>query len=337
MIKMFGMVLEKPDNIEKEPLKLKELEIPEPSSDEVLIKVSACGICHTDLHVIEGELPPRKLPLIPGHQIVGRVERVGKNVKKFKEGDRVGVGWLYSSCGKCKYCQKGMENLCDFPEFTGYTKDGGYADYAISKEEFTYLIPEEFSDLHATPLLCAGIIGYRSFKLSNVKEGENLGLYGFGASAHIVIQIAKFYGCKVFVFSRSEEHRKLAEELGADWVGTSADKPPEELDSAIIFAPVGELYVSALKVLRKGGTVASAGIHMSPIPSFPYDLLYNERIMRSVANSTREDALELLSLASKIPIKTKIEVFPLKDANHALKLLKKGGIKGAGVLRVGRD
>ncbi len=332
---MIGMVLENPDNIENAPLKLKEIEIPEPSSGEILIKVSACGICHTDLHVIEGELPLKKLPIIPGHQIIGRVEKVGENVKKFKKGDRVGVAWLYSSCGKCKYCIKGMENLCDFPEFTGYTKDGGYAEYVVSREEFTYKIPDNFSDLDAAPLLCAGIIGYRSFKLSNVKEGENLGLYGFGASAHIVIQIAKFYGCKVFVFSRSEKHRKLAEELGADWVGTSTDNPPVELDSAIIFAPAGELYLSALKLLRKGGAVASAGIYMSPIPSFPYELLYNERIIRSVANSTREDALELLSLASKIPIKTRVEEFPLEAANLALQFLKKGGINGAGVLRIG--
>ncbi len=331
---MRGMVLERIGKIESNPLKLLEVDVPEPSPDEVLIKVSVCGICHTDLHVIEGELPQKKIPLIPGHQIVGVVEKKGKDVKKLKRGDMVGVAWLYSSCGKCKYCLKGMENLCESPEFTGYTKDGGYAEYVVSKEEFTYKIPENFTELESAPLLCAGIIGYRSFKLSNVKKGENLGLYGFGASAHIVLQIAKFYECKVFVFSRSDKHRKLAEELGADWVGTSHDKPPEELDSAIIFAPLGELYISALKVLRKGGTVASAGIHMSPIPSFPYELLYNEKIMRSVANSTRNDAIELLSLAPKIPIRTKVEEFPLQDANIALQLLKKGDINGAGVLKV---
>ncbi len=332
---MRGMVLERISEIESNPLKLLEIDIPEPSSDEVLIKISACGICHTDLHVIEGELPPKKIPLIPGHQIVGLVEKTGNDVKKLKKGDRVGVAWLYSSCGKCKYCLKGMENLCESPQFTGYTKDGGYAEYVVSKEDFTYKIPENFSDVDSAPLLCAGIIGYRSFKLSNVKKGENLGLYGFGASAHIVLQIAKFYECKVFVFSRSEKHKKLAEELGADWVGTSKDKPSEELDSVIIFAPVGELCISALKVLRKGGTVASAGIHMSPIPSFPYELLYNEKVIKSVANSTREDAIELLSLAPKIPIKTKVEVFPMEDANIVLQLLKKGDINGAGVLKVG--
>lgn len=332
---MRGMVLEKIDKIENNPLKLSEIEVPEPSSDEVLIKISVCGICHTDLHIIEGELPQKKLPLIPGHQIVGVIEKTGENVKKLKKGERVGVAWLHSSCGRCKYCLKGMENLCDSPDFTGYTVDGGYAEYVVSREEFTYKIPEDFSDSDSAPLLCAGIIGYRSFKLSNVKNGENLGLYGFGASAHIVLQIAKFLGCKVFVFSRSEKHRKLAEELGADWVGTSKEKPPEELDSAIIFAPVGELYIDALNILRKGGTVASAGIHMSPIPSFPYELLYNERIIRSVANSTRNDAIELLSIASKIPIKTKVEIFPLEEANIALQLLKKGAINGAGVLRIG--
>lgn len=331
---MRGMVLEKIDKIENNPLKLSEIDVPIPSFDEVLIRVSYCGICHTDLHVIEGELPPKKLPLIPGHQIVGVVEETGENVKELKKGDRVGVAWLHSSCGKCKYCLKGMENLCDSPEFTGYTVDGGYAEYTLSKEEFTYKIPENFSDADSAPLLCAGIIGYRSFRLSNVKEGENLGLYGFGASAHIVLQIAKFYGCKVFVFSRSEKHRKLAEELGADWVGTSKERPPEELDSAIIFAPVGELYIDALKILRKGGTVASAGIYMSFLPSFSYELLYNERIMRSVANSTRLDAIELLSLASKIPIKTTVEIFSLEEANKALQLLKKGDINGAGVLKV---
>lgn len=331
---MRGMVLKKIDKIENNPLKLSEIDVPIPSFDEVLIRVSYCGICHTDLHVIEGELPPKKLPLIPGHQIVGVVEETGENVKELKKGDRVGVAWLHSSCGKCKYCLKGMENLCDSPEFTGYTVDGGYAEYTLSKEEFTYKIPENFSDADSAPLLCAGIIGYRSFRLSNVKEGENLGLYGFGASAHIVLQIAKFYGCKVFVFSRSEKHRKLAEELGADWVGTSKERPPEELDSAIIFAPVGELYIDALKILRKGGTVASAGIYMSFLPSFSYELLYNERIMRSVANSTRLDAIELLSLASKIPIKTTVEIFSLEEANKALQLLKKGDINGAGVLKV---
>lgn len=332
---MRGMVLEKIDKIENNPLKLSEIEVPEPSSDEVLIKISVCGICHTDLHIIEGELPQKKLPLIPGHQIVGVIEKTGENVKNLKRGERVGVAWLHSSCGRCKYCLKGMENLCDSPEFTGYTVDGGYGEYAVSREEFTYKIPENFSDQDSAPLLCAGIIGYRSFKLSNVKNGGNLGLFGFGASAHIVLQIAKFLGCKIFVFSRSEKHRKLAEELGADWVGTSKEKPPEELDSAIIFAPVGELYIDALKILRKGGTVASAGIHMSPIPSFPYELLYNERIMRSVANSTRNDAIELLSIASKIPIKTKVEIFPLEEANIALQLLKKGVINGAGVLKIG--
>lgn len=332
---MKGMVLKRIDNIENNPLQLSEIEIPEPSSDEVLIKISFCGICHTDLHVIEGELPPRKIPLVPGHQIVGVVEKTGENVKKLKKGDRVGVAWLHSSCGKCKYCLKGMENLCDSPEFTGYTVDGGYAEYTVSKEEFTYKIPESFSDMDSAPLLCAGIIGYRSFKISNVKEGENIGLYGFGASAHIVLQIAKFFKCKVFVFSRSEKHRKLAQELGADWVGASREKPPEELDSAIIFAPAGELYIDALRVLRKGGTVVSAGIYMSPIPSFPYDLLYHEKVMRSVSNSTREDAIELLSLAPKIPIRTHVELFPLEEANVALQLLKKGGINGAGVLKIG--
>ncbi|OGF64886.1 MAG: alcohol dehydrogenase [Candidatus Fischerbacteria bacterium RBG_13_37_8] len=331
---MKALIIEKPASITTAPLKMIEREIPKPSANQVLLKISKCGICHTDLHVVEGDLPPVKYPVIPGHQIVGQVLEIGDAVHNLKKSDRAGVAWLHRSCGTCRYCLKNMENLCDAPLFTGYSVDGGFAEYAIADADFTYKLPDGFSDLAAAPLLCAGIIGYRSFKLCRIKEGETLGLYGFGASAHIVLQIANYYNCKVFVFTRSEKHRTLAIELGAAWAGSSEEKPPVELASAIIFAPVGALYINALKALRKGGTVASAGIHMSPVPQFPYELLYHERIMLSVANSTREDARELLHHAVLIPIKTTVEVFPLSEANNALQLLKQGKINGAAVLEI---
>ncbi len=331
---MKAMILKKYEKIENNPLEEIEKDLLEPSFGEVRIKIEECGICHTDLHVIEGELKHKRLPIIPGHQIVGIVDKIGEGVSSIVKGARVGVGWLYNSCGKCEYCLKGKENLCDSPMFTGYDVDGGYAEYAIAKESFAYPIPEDFSNEKAAPLLCAGIIGYRSYKISNVKEGENLGLIGFGASAHIVLQIAKYFHCNIYVFSRSEEHKELAIELGANWVGNLEEEPPIKLDSIIIFAPVGKFYIRALELLKKGGTVVSAGIHMSPIPQFPYELLYFEKSMRSVANSTREDAKELLSLAPKIPIKIKTETFLLKEANIALQLLKQGKINGAAVLHI---
>lgn len=329
---MKAYIIKQPATIETFPLTLVEKEIPELLNNQVLLKVSKCGLCHTDLHIVEGELKLTKYPVVPGHQIVGKVIKIGKNVSELKEGVRVGVAWLHKSCGLCKYCKRGMENLCENALFTGCNVDGGFAEYVASDADFTYRLPMGFDDVQIAPLLCAGIIGYRSFKLIEPKPGDKIGLYGFGASAHIVIQIAIHKGANIYVFTRSQKHKDLALQLGAIWVGNSEDKPPEELDSAIIFAPVGNLYTNALKAVRKGGIVASAGIYMSDIPQFPYELLYYERKMISVANSTRQDAKELLSLAAEIPIITKAEIFPFKEINRALLLLKQGKINGAAVL-----
>lgn len=331
---MKAMVLKSCGLIEENPLVEAEVPEPEPKADEILIRIKACGICHTDLHIIEGELPSQKLPLIPGHQIVGVVEKVGSNVVRFKKGNRAGIPWLNSVCRKCSFCKKSKENLCDSISFTGYNVDGGFAQYVAVNERFAYHIPQDFSDFQAAPLLCAGIIGYRALRLSEVKNGERLGLYGFGASAHIVIQIALYRGIEVYVFTRNREHQRLAEKLGASWVGTAKEKPPALFDSAIIFAPAGELVIDALWHLQKGGTLALAGIHMSPIPEMDYNILYNERTIRSVANSTRQDSEELLNVAAEIPIRTEVEVFPLNEANSAFQNLKYSKIQGAGVLEV---
>jgi propanol-preferring alcohol dehydrogenase len=296
--------------------------------------VRACGLCHTDLHTVEGDLPLPRLPLIPGHQIVGLVEAVGQGVSRFRTGDRVGVPWLHSTCGACAYCRRGDENLCDDARFTGYHVDGGYAQYTVVSQDFAYPLPPGFSDIEAAPLLCAGVIGFRALRLSQVRPGQRLGLYGFGASAHVVIQVALHWGCQVYVFTRSEEHRRLARQLGAAWVGRAEDEPPGRLDSAIIFAPAGGLVPHALRVLGKGGTLALAGITMSTIPELDYALLYHERTVRSVANSTRQDAEDLLRVAAEIPIRTEVQVFPLPEANRALQLLKQGQIRGAGVLEI---
>ncbi len=309
-----------------------EVPVPVPGPGEIRIKTGACGICHTDLHTVEGELPLMKRLLIPGHQIVGRVESAGADSFRFQVGDRIGVPWLYSTCGKCEFCLKDKENLCENAKFTGYQVDGGYAEYMVVSEKFSYPIPDRFSDVEAAPLLCAGIIGYRSLRLSEIKPGERLGLYGFGASAHIVIQVARHWNCEVSVFTRSARHRTLAQKLGAVWTGDAKDNPPEKLDSAIIFAPAGNLVPDALRTLKKGGTLALAGIYMSPIPELEYNLIYNEKTVRSVANTTRQDAEEFLKIAREIPVKTEIETFPLKEANRALQLLKQGKINGAGVL-----
>jgi len=331
---MKAALLLKPGPVETQPLVLTDYPAPEPGPKEILIRVKACGLCHTDLHTVEGELPLPKLPLIPGHQIVGVVERKGKEARRYEEGDRVGVPWLFSTCGKCEYCREGNENLCENARFTGLHVNGGYAQYCVASPDFAYPIPAEYPDPQAAPLLCAGIIGYRALRLSGVKPGERLGLYGFGASAHISIQIAIHWGCEVYAFTRSEEHRALAKSLGAAWAGNAEGEPPKKLHSAILFAPAGKLVPEALRVLRKGGTVALAGIHMSPIPEMAYSLIYQERGVRSVANSTRRDAQELLSLAPKIPIRTEVEAFPLELVNKALALLKESRIKGAGVLTI---
>lgn len=320
--------------VETDPLASSDIAIPKVLESELLIRVRACGICHTDLHIIEGELPLKKSPLVPGHQIVGIVEKKGNAVSNFNIGDRVGVAWLYSTCDVCEFCRRGAENLCNEAKFTGYDVDGGFAEYTVVNEKFAYHIPKVFSDEQAAPLMCAGIIGYRALRLSNIEKGGKLGLYGFGASAHITIQVARRMSCGVYVFSRSMQHRKHAEELGAAWVGTSDEKPPVSLDSVISFAPVGEIIPKALCVLRKGGTLALAGIYLSPIPQFDYNLLYHERTIRSVANSTRKDAIDFLKVAAEIPVKIQLEVFKLEDANKALQLLKGSKIKGAGVLSV---
>jgi len=329
------MVLTKPERIEKNPLQLKDVPLPEIGLKDILVRVQACGICHTDLHTVEGELSLPKLPLIPGHQIVGTVEKKGAEVKRFNLGDRVGIAWLNSTCGKCEFCRSGRENLCEQAKFTGYHSNGGYAEYAVISEDFAYAVPETFSPVEAAPLLCAGIIGYRALHLSEIKPGRRLGLYGFGASAHIVIQIARYWKCEVYVFTRSLEHQKLALDLGAVWAGKTEQIPEKKLHSSIIFAPAGELVPHALKALNRGGTLALAGIYMTPIPQLDYmQHLYFEKTLRSVANSTRKDGEELLKLASEIPIRTQVTVFPLREANRALQLLKQGKINGAGVLEI---
>ncbi|MDR7434239.1 MAG: zinc-dependent alcohol dehydrogenase family protein [Armatimonadota bacterium] len=331
---MKSMILQAPKPAEESPLSLLDLPVPRPGPGELLLHVSACGVCHTDLHTVEGELTLPKLPVVPGHQVVGRVEEVGKGVQTFRPGDRVGVPWLYSSCGQCAFCRRGEENLCENAQFTGLHVNGGYAEYMIARADFAYHIPERFSDIEAAPLLCAGIIGYRSLRLSEVKPGERLGLFGFGASAHLAIQVARHWGCEVFVFTRSEEHRRLAQELGAVWVGGPDQEPPASLDRAILFAPVGSLVPQILRVLRRGGTLAINAIHMSPIPELPYSLLYWERTIRSVANSTRRDAQEFLQVASEIPVRTTVEEYSLEEANRVLMLLKRGQIRGAAVLKI---
>jgi len=332
---MRAMVLKKFTAIDQNPLELVDIPVPEPGPKDILLQVKVCGVCHTDLHTVEGELPQSKLPIIPGHEVVGIVNKKGTQASQFNQGDRVGVAWLHSSCGQCRFCSKGNENLCENAQFTGMDVNGGYAEYMTVPEKFAYSIPEVFLDQEAAPLLCAGIIGYRSLRLSEIKPGERLGLYGFGASAHVAIQVAVYWGCQVYVFSRSEEHRALARQLGAVWTGTSGDDPPTKIDSSIIFAPAGELVLDALRLTEKGGVVASAGIYMSPIPEMDYvKYLYQERTLRSVANATRQDGEEFLRLAAEIPIKTTTELFPLEEANRVLQLLKDGKINGAAVLKI---
>ena len=299
--------------IEKNPLELVEIPVPEPRPNEILIRISVCGVCHTDLHTVEGELPEVSLPIIPGHQVIGRVAARGKDARRFQEGDRVGAAWLYSTDETCAYCSRGNENLCEAARFTGYSADGGYAEYMVIQDKFAYAIPEIFSDEEASPLLCAGIIGYRALRLSGIKPGQRLGLYGFGASAHVAIQVAVHWGCEVFVFSRSEKHRAHARKLGAVWTGISIQDPPEKLHGSINFTPAGDTVLDGLKHLDKGGTHALAGIYMTPIPEMDYNrYLYHEKVLRSVANATRQDGEELLKIAAEIPIQTTTTSFTLK-------------------------
>jgi len=329
---MKAMVLPGPAPIEQSPLQLTELPQPQPGAGQIRIRVRVCGVCHTDLHTVEGELALRRLPLVPGHQIVGTVDVLGEGVTRFRIGDRVGVAWLHQSCGQCEYCRRGDENLCESGRFTGLDVDGGYAEYTLAPAAFAYPIPDIFTDEEASPLLCAGIIGYRALRLSQVQPGQRLGLYGFGASAHIAIQIARHWDCQVYVFTRSQSHRQLARALGAVWAGDARDDPGPRMHSSITFAPVGWIVPQALRVLDKGGTLAINAIHMSPIPEMPYQLIYHERTVRSVANSTRQDAEELLHIAAEIPIKTEVHTFPLEEANQVLQALKASQIDGAAAL-----
>jgi propanol-preferring alcohol dehydrogenase len=325
---MRAMVLQK----QRQPLEPSDLPVPEPGPTQVLIQIRACAVCRTDLHVIDGELTEPKLPLIPGHEIVGTITALGTEVQNFKLGDRVGVPWLGWTCGVCAYCKSDRENLCERALFTGYTIDGGYAEYTVADYKFCFPIPEMYSDAEAAPLLCAGLIGYRSF----VKTGDarHIGIYGFGAAAHIITQVAVSQGRSIYAFTRSGDQtgQQFAKSLGAIWAGGSEMAPPEKLDAAIIFAPAGQLVPAALKAVDKGGTVVCGGIHMSDIPSFPYELLWQERSVCSVANLTRRDGQEFFTLAPRVPVRTTVQPFPLADANHALESLRHGKIRGAAVL-----
>lgn len=332
---MRAMVLHEPAPIETHPLRLEDVDMPEPGPDEVRIEVRSCGVCRTDLHVIEGDLDPRRSPIIPGHQVVGVVEALGDEVTDHAVGDRVGVAWLHRTCGCCAFCTSDRENLCDAPEFTGWTVQGGFAERIIAPSSFTYPLPKGFSDLQVAPLLCAGIIGYRCLRQTGITDwaGARLGLYGFGAAGHVAIQIARARGADVYVCTRDRErHQALAEELGAAWTGGAVETPPVALDAGIIFAPAGEIVPPALSHLGKGGTLVLGGIHMSPIPELPYELLYRERVLRSVANNTREDGREFLAEAAEADVRTHIETFPLEEANVALDRLEHDAIRGAAVL-----
>ena len=332
---MRACLLRTPGRIEENPLEYGELAEPVPGPGEVLVRVHVCGVCRTDLHVIEGELPPRKSPVIPGHQIVGTVQRSGEGAQRFPGGARVGIAWLHKTDGTCRYCRRGEENLCDAPLFTGYSVDGGYADNVVAPETFVYPIPEGFPDEQAAPLLCSGIIGYRCLKMAGLVSGAKLGFYGFGAAAHVAIQVANHWGVDVYASTRDTRHQKLAMDLGAKWAGGTVEPPPVKLDAAIVFAPAGAIVPEALKALRKGGRLILGGIHMSDIPTFAYELLYQERMIRSVANNTRRDGEEFLNLAAQIPIHTHVRAYPLREANLALNALKNDAIPGAAVLRIG--
>jgi propanol-preferring alcohol dehydrogenase len=326
---MRAMVLDRPG----QTLRFREVAVPEPGTDQILIKVHACGVCRTDLHVVDGELTEAKMPIIPGHEIVGSVVRKGPGVESFALGERVGVPWLGHTCGQCRFCREGRENLCDRPLFTGYTIDGGYAEYTVADRRYCFSLPDNYGDAEMAPLLCAGLIGYRSYRMTGEKA-DSIGMYGFGAAAHIVAQVAVHQKKRVFAFTRpgDKDAQAFARRLGAVWAGDSTELPPEPLDAAIIFAPVGSLLPAALRATAKGGRVVCGGIYMSDIPSFPYQILWEEREVRSVANLTRRDGEELLALAPQVPVRTEIEVFPLEQANEALSRLRDGKLQGAAVL-----
>lgn len=340
---MKAMVLLRPGPVETRPLLCQDMPDPVPGPGEVRVRVRYCGVCRTDLHIVEGDMPPVRLPLIPGHQVIGVVDAVGRVRRKARPGldgpdvapgDRVGLPWLYSTCGRCDFCRSGRENLCNDIRFTGYSFHGGYAGYVIAKSDFLVKIPPGFSDLDAAPLMCAGIIGYRSLKIAGIKPGDTVGLFGFGASAHLALQVARHRGCKVLVFTRSRAHQDLALELGAEWAGRAEEGPPGSCDGAVSFAPAGSVIPLALRALKRGGTLAVNAVHLDSIPEFGYSLLYWEKAVRSVANATREDAREFLELAANMPLKVSTEVFPLEKANEALGRLKEGLVQGEAVLAV---
>jgi alcohol dehydrogenase, propanol-preferring len=332
---MRAMIFSTPSPAETAPLALREVPRPEAGPGRVLIRVSVCGACHTDLHTVEGDLALPRLPLIPGHQVVGTVEACGSGVTAFAPGDRVGVAWLHETCGHCRFCTTGRENLCGDARFTGLHTDGGFAEYLTAPADYIYRMPEAFPDEQAAPLLCAGIVGYRSLVRSGIRPGGRLGIYGFGASAHVIMQVARFWGCEVYVCSRGEVHRDLARALGAAWVGGEADRPPVPLDSAVIFAPAGNLVLPALEALDKGGTLSLAGIHMSDVPTMNYARhLFNEKTVTSTTANTRQDGRELLDLAARIPIRSEVTVYPLEEANRALVAIKRSEVRGAAVIRV---
>lgn len=330
---MKALRLSKPKTIENAPLDVTELPRPEPGPGQLLVKVSACGMCHTDLHTVEGDITPPTLPITPGHQVVGVIEELGEGVSGWERGERTGVPWLHRACRSCQFCTRGEENLCEQAEFTGFHIDGGYCEYMLADAAYALRLPENIEDEAAAPLLCAGIIGYRSLHKANLQAGETLGLVGFGASAHLAIQVALHWGCTVFVFTRSAGHRELARDLGAAWVGSAEDQAPKALDRAILFAPSGALVPIVLEKLRPGGTLAINAIHLSPIPEMPYRLIYGERTMRSVTNATYEDGVEFLQLAAEIPLNTFTQSYSLDQANQALLDLKHSRIDGAGVLK----
>ncbi len=331
---MLAQVLHNQEPVEQNPLTLEQVETPSPGAGEIRIRIRACGVCHTDLHVVEGDIHPSLMPIIPGHQIVGVVDQLSPGAQRYPIGARVGVPWLNWISPDCQWYGTDRENLCHDIRFTGFNVNGGYAEYICIDEKFAYPIPDVFADDQAAPLLCAGVIGLRALRLSEIERGERIGLYGFGASAHIVLQIARHWGKEVYVFTRSEEHKRLATELGAAWVGASDETPPNKIDSAVNFAPVGDLVVSALHIMNRGGTVVHAGIYSTPIPGFDYQWLYEERKITSAANSTRRDVEDLLRIAAEIPVHTEVELYPLSDANRALDDLKHSRIKGAAVLTI---
>ncbi len=334
MSHMKAQRLHQPANIETNPLRLDDIPRPTLSPGELMVQVHVCGLCHTDLHVIEGELSNPALPLVPGHQIVGTIVEIAEGVTRFRVGARAGIPWLHHTCGVCQFCRSGQENLCENAKFTGYTAQGGYAEYTTISEDFAVPLPDGFSDTGAAPLLCAGIVGYRSLKLSDLQPGERLGIYGFGSSGHICAQVARYWGCEVYAFTRSAKHRQHALELGAIWTGQAQDDPPHKLDRSIIFAPAGWIVPLALGNLRKGGTLCINAIHMSDLPQMPYNRLWHERTIRTVANATRRDAEEFLALAAQIPVRTEIELFDFEDANQALQKMKHSEVHGTAVLRI---